>query len=309
MYLTITLNPALDKIVLTHSFTLGGVNPIEPKETLAAGKGVDVAKVLRDLGHPVTACGFLGGSFVTMFERLFVSRGINDSFTRIKGQTRCNIHLIDESGVETELMEPAPVISDGEWKLFLERLEENLEGCELVAVCGSVPDNITPMMFSSMLDMISHYDLPILIDTQGKMLDVACTKHPQLIKFNREKIQHQLCKKQVSLQEMVIYGQNLLKMGVENVLISLDQDGALLICKEGIFSANAPKIETVSTIGCGDSMVASIAESMSMRRAPDEMLRHAVAIAAANAKNLETAKIDLAEYRALLEEVVVGVLR
>ena len=70
MYLTVTLNPALDKIVYVDRLTIGEVNPLEIKETLAAGKGVDVSKVLRDLGHPVTACGFLGNNLAAVFQRL-----------------------------------------------------------------------------------------------------------------------------------------------------------------------------------------------------------------------------------------------
>ena len=116
------INPALDKIVYLEKLKMGEVNPIEIKETLAAGKGVDVSKVLRALGHPVTACGFLGNNHAAIFERLCITCSINDRFTRIQGQTRTNIHILDADGHETELLEPAPTISPREWKDFMERL-------------------------------------------------------------------------------------------------------------------------------------------------------------------------------------------
>ncbi len=303
MFLTITLNPALDKFITVPQFKTGQVNPVEIRRTLAAGRGVYAAKVLRDLGHPVTVTGLLGHNHSTEFQRLFVSKGINDGFIRIQGNTRTNIHMTDAEGNETELLEPAPTITEKEWTLFLERLGQILEGCDMVAVCGSVPPSITPQMFSTMLSIIGTYRLPVLIDTQDKMMDVACTKRPRLIKFNRERIRKQLGKEDCTTEEIVTYADALIKMGVENVLVSLDKDGALLICKEGVYRSNAPEVEITSTIGCGDAMVASIAESLSTGRDPVEMLRHAMAISSANCKTDENAKIVLDDYYGLLDKV------
>ena len=305
MYLTVTLNPALDKIVYVDRLTIGQVNPLEIKETLAAGKGVDVAKVLRDLGHPVTACGFLGNNLAAVFQRLCITRSINDSFTRIQGQTRTNVHILDADGHETELLEPAPEISPREWKDFIERLGQILEGCDMVAVCGSVPHSITPKMLSEMFSLIEHYHLPVLVDTHGPALDVALAKRPHLVKFNREKIRQQLGKYNVTIDEVTAYAKDLLKLGVQNVLISLGKDGALLYNKDGILKADAPEVEVVSTIGCGDAMVASIAESLKHKRSSEDMLRHSVAISSANCLTTENAKIDMEIYHALLDQVKV----
>ena len=303
MYLTVTLNPALDKIVYIDRLKIGEVNPIEIKETLAAGKGVDVSKVLRDLGHPVTACGFIGNNHAAIFERLCITRSINDRFTRIKGQTRTNIHILDSDGHETELLEPAPDISEKEWKYFIERLGQIMEACDMVAICGSVPHSITPQMLSEMFSLIERYNVPVLVDTHGPALDVALTKRPHLVKFNFEKIRKQLGKYNVTIDEVTSYANGLLKLGVQNVLVSLGKDGALLYNKDGILKADAPQVEVVSTIGCGDSMVASIAESLKHKRSAEEMLRHSVAISSANCLTTESAKIDIDAYKALLEQV------
>ncbi len=308
MFLTITLNPALDKFIYAPDFALGQVNPIEIRRSLAAGRGVYAAKVLSDLGHPVTVTGLLGHNHATEFRRLFVEKGINNAFVSIQGNTRTNIHMTDAAGNETELLEPAPIITEKEWTLFLSRLSQVLEGCDMVAVCGSVPPSITPQMFSNMLSIIATYRLPTLIDTQDKMMDVACTKRPKLIKFNRERIRKQLGKEDCTTEEIVTYADALIKMGVENVLISLDKDGALLICKDGVYRSNAPEVEIISTIGCGDAMVASIAESLSMGRGPEDMLRHAMAISSANCKTNENAKIVLEDYHELLDKVIIDKL-
>ena len=305
MFLTVTLNPALDKFVYAPDFKIGEINPIEIRQSLAAGRGVYAAKVLRDLGHPVTASGLLGSNHTAEFQRLFVSKGINNAFVNIQGNSRTNIHMKDANGNETELLEPAPNVTEKEWNHFLERLGRILEGCDMVAVCGSVPRSITPQMFSTLLSVIGTYRLPLLIDTHDKMLDVACAKRPKLIKFNRERIRKQLGKKDCTHQEIITYADALIKMGVENVLVSLDKEGALLICKEGAFFSQSPEVNVISTIGCGDAMVASVAESLSMGRSPEDMLRHAMAISSANCMTEENAQIMLSDYHDLLDKVVI----
>ena len=175
----------------------------------------------------------------------------------------------------------------------------------MVAVCGSVPHSITPRMLSEMFSLIERYHLPVLVDTHGPALDVALTKRPHLVKFNREKIRRQLGKYSLTIDEVTAYAKDLLKLGVQNVLISLGKDGALLYNKDGILKADAPEVEVVSTIGCGDAMVASIAESLKHKRSAEEMLRHSVAISSANCLTTENAKIDMDAYHALLEQVKV----
>ena len=55
--LTLTLNPALDLTVELSRLDAGQVNRSEEMHTHAAGKGVNVAQVLADLGHQVVGLG------------------------------------------------------------------------------------------------------------------------------------------------------------------------------------------------------------------------------------------------------------
>ena len=66
LILTITLNPALDKLVAVPALRAGEANRVELLSTQPAGKGVDVAKVLRDMEAPVCATGFLGGAVAAL---------------------------------------------------------------------------------------------------------------------------------------------------------------------------------------------------------------------------------------------------
>ena len=61
MILTVCLNPTIQKTVVFSSIIKGGVNRAEHHYTDASGKGVNVSRVLSQLGVDVTHITQLGG--------------------------------------------------------------------------------------------------------------------------------------------------------------------------------------------------------------------------------------------------------
>ncbi|MFR4991079.1 MAG: PfkB family carbohydrate kinase, partial [Turicibacter sp.] len=114
MITTITLNPALDKLMQIDALNIGETNRTEILSESAAGKGIDVAKVIRDFNREVNATGFLGGIVAPIFKQCFQDEKINDHFINIKGTTRTNIQLFDTKGKRTELLEKGPEIETNE---------------------------------------------------------------------------------------------------------------------------------------------------------------------------------------------------
>lgn len=57
---TVTLNPAFDLVGRLKRIEIGEVNTVETLGLYPAGKGINVAKVLADLGTNLTVTGFLG---------------------------------------------------------------------------------------------------------------------------------------------------------------------------------------------------------------------------------------------------------
>ncbi|MBF2938005.1 1-phosphofructokinase, partial [Pseudomonas aeruginosa] len=106
--LTITLNPALDLTVRLRQLELGAVNRSEAVLTQAAGKGLNVAQVLADLGHRLTVSGFLGEDNQPPFTAMFQRRGFADAFVRVPGETRSNIKLAERGGRVSDLNGPGP---------------------------------------------------------------------------------------------------------------------------------------------------------------------------------------------------------
>ena len=76
--LTLTLNPALDLTLRLDRLQPGAINRCHELRSHAAGKGLNVAQVLADLGHSLSVGGFLGRANAAPFESLMHKRGFHD---------------------------------------------------------------------------------------------------------------------------------------------------------------------------------------------------------------------------------------
>ncbi|WP_254814613.1 PfkB family carbohydrate kinase, partial [Pseudomonas aeruginosa] len=142
--LTITLNPALDLTVRLRQLELGAVNRSEAVLTQAAGKGLNVAQVLADLGHRLTVSGFLGEDNQPPFTAMFQRRGFADAFVRVPGETRSNIKLAERGGRVSDLNGPGPEADERAQAALLERLDRLAGEHELAVVAGSLPRGVEP---------------------------------------------------------------------------------------------------------------------------------------------------------------------
>jgi 1-phosphofructokinase len=148
--LTLTLNPALDLTVSLDTLQAGAVNRSLGLSSHAAGKGLNVAQVLADLGHKVTVSGFLGLANAAPFEALFARRGFVDAFVRVPGETRSNIKLAERSGRITDLNGPGPQVEASHQTELLEALEQIVAGHDAIVVAGSLPQGVSPAWFTSL---------------------------------------------------------------------------------------------------------------------------------------------------------------
>ena len=61
MFLTVTLNAAIDKTLRVANLQIGLRHRCQPGLVQPGGKGINVARALKALGHPVIATGLRAG--------------------------------------------------------------------------------------------------------------------------------------------------------------------------------------------------------------------------------------------------------
>lgn len=278
--LTLTLNPALDLTVELARLEPGQVNRSEAMHAHAAGKGVNVAQVLADLGHTLTVSGFLGEDNAQVFEALFTQRGFVDAFIRVPGETRSNIKLAEQDGRITDLNGPGPVVDEAAQQALLERLEQIAPGHDVVVVAGSLPRGVSPQWLQALIERLKKLGLNVALDTSGEALRVALAAGPWLIKPNTEELADALGCEVVSELAQAQAAQRLHAQGIDHVVISHGADGVNWFSVGSALHASPPKVTVASTVGAGDSLLAGMLHGLLGAHTPEQTLRTATAIAA-----------------------------
>jgi len=278
--LTLTLNPALDLTVEIDGLELGEVNRSNALHRHAAGKGLNVAQVLADLGHQVTVSGFLGDANAQPFEALFAQRGFTDAFIRVPGETRSNIKLAERSGRVTDVNGPGPVVDDQAQATLLASLQDIAPGHDAVVVAGSLPRGVNPQWFQALLEALARMDLKVALDTSGAALRAGLLTRPWLVKPNTHELTEVLGSSVETPAEQSAAAQRLLADGVGNVVISQGERGVNWFAADLALQALPPTVDVASTVGAGDSLLAGLVHGLLSERTPEHSLRTATAIAA-----------------------------
>ena len=278
--LTLTLNPALDLTVQLARLDAGQVNRSDAMYTHAAGKGVNVAQVLADLGHQLTVSGFLGENNPQAFDLLFAQRGFVDAFIRVPGDTRSNIKLAEGDGRITDINGPGPEVSEAAQQALLERLEQIAPGHDAVVVAGSLPRGISADWFRQLLEQLKAQGLKVALDSSGEALRAGLQAAPWLVKPNTEELGEVLGLAVDNPAQQRAAAERLLAAGVEHVVVSAGEQGVSWFRRDLAVHACPPKVRVASTVGAGDSLVAGMVHGLLQGEAPAQTLIRATAIAA-----------------------------
>ena len=278
--LTLTLNPALDLTVRLPRLEPGEVNRSDTVLTHAAGKGVNVAQVLADLGHHVTVGGFLGEDNPQAFEALIARRGFADAFIRVPGETRSNIKIAEQDGRVTDINASGPLVSEKAQAQLLKLIAVIGPEFDAVVVAGSLPRGVSPQWFQGLLETLKDLGLKVALDTSGQALRAGLKAAPWLIKPNTEELAEALDCPTQTIAQQARAAAHLHAQGVEHVVVSHGADGVNWFSPNAALHATPPKVSVASTVGAGDSLLAGMLHGLLSGEAPEQTLRRATAIAA-----------------------------
>lgn len=280
MIYTITLNPSIDYIVEVDNLKLGGLNRMKRDLKLPGGKGINVSRVLNQLGVPNRALGFLGGFTGRFIKERLLEESIPSDFVNITEDTRINIKL--KSGVETEVNGAGPVIQHAEADELLLKLSA-LSAEDIVILSGSVPPSLGEDFYDKLIAVCKQNEAEFVMDTTGAALKRALSQGPLLVKPNHHELAELFGVTINTREEIVTYGRKLLDAGAKHVLVSMAGEGALFISNRGVFHAKAPAGKVRNSVGAGDSMVAGFVGTLALTSDIMEAFRAGVASGSATA--------------------------
>lgn len=279
--LTITLNPALDLTVRVPHLEPGEVNRSQALLSHAAGKGLNVAQVLADLGHSLTVSGFLGEDNQQAFNALFARRGFADAFIRVPGETRSNIKLAEDDGRVTDINGPGPHVNDLAQHALLDKFDHIAASHDAVVVAGSLPRGVSAQWLRELVLRLKALGCKVILDTSGEALKEGLRAGPWLVKPNAEELSEALGHPVSSVASQVAAATELQTLGISHVVISHGADGVNWFSRgTQPLQALPPKVRVASTVGAGDSLLAGMVHGLISGHSPEQTLRSATAIAA-----------------------------
>lgn len=272
--ITLTLNPTID-----GSSSAERIVPLRKIRTTGeryhpGGGGINVARVVRELGGQALALYFAGGAPGMLLGELLKSAAVDAERISIRGYTRI-AHTVFEraSGQEYRFVPEGPEISAKEWNACLTALDGH--DFDYVVASGSLPRGLPADAYHRVVDIASRKHARVVLDTSGAALRATLDKGVYLVKPSigelEELFGHRLPDPEPAARLLIETGK------AEVVAVTLGRDGALLVTRDGSWRLKPPSIETHSAVGAGDSFVAAMTVAIARGWPLDAAFAYAVA--------------------------------
>ncbi|MEW2544681.1 PfkB family carbohydrate kinase [Streptomyces sp. NPDC047002] len=308
-------NSAVERLLVVAAHRPGTVHRLVRSETLAGGKGVNVARVLAALGPdagalggggeravpPPLLFGLRGGATGRLFHDLLRAEGLRCDLADTADATRVNEVLVDRSAPDgaTVYNAAGPTVTEAELASLDEVFTRTLAEADALVCTGSIPPGMPDAQYARWIERARARGAATVLDAHGPALAAGAAAAPDVVKVNRDEL------------EAVPGGRGAaatvrawLEGGVRCVVVT-DGGGPFRVStRDAEFEVAPPRVPVRSAVGSGDAFCAGLVHSM--LGAPGagwpRHLRAAAACGASNAAS-ETAGLSAGlPPRALLDQ-------
>jgi 6-phosphofructokinase 2 len=285
---TLTLNPSIDAACQADT-----VHPIHKIRTVEerfdpGGGGINVARVIRQLGGEALSVYFAGGITGRALDEMVEAIRLPCRSIQIAGMTRIsNVFYERSSGLEYRFVPSGPQIDQGELDSCLAEIATL--GADYVVVSGSVPSSVSPDFYVEVDKVVTRAGGRLVLDTSGEALHRTLAQGVYLAKPNLRELESLAGRPLSSPSEQEEAAQELVAAGKAAIVtVSLGADGALLATAAGCLRLRGPKVEAKSAVGAGDSFVGAMTLGLAQGRPPEDALALAVATGTATVLTMGT---------------------
>lgn len=301
--LTLTFNPAVDLSTRTARLEPDRKLRCSQSRRDPGGGGVNVSRVLRVLGVDAPAVYLVGGSTGDLYRDLLDAEGVTSRPVPIAGETRQNLAVsVEETGEQYRFVLEGPTVSVAEIDAALDAVARALVPGMWVVASGSLPPGAGEDSYARLARIVRDAGARCVLDTSGTALSLALDEGVDLIKPSRREIS-QLAGRSLDDDDAIVAAARDLIGSARSavVLVSLGADGAILVTADETIRAGAPKVDVVSTVGAGDSLLAAVVLARARGRDWTEALRAGVTAGAAATRSEGTGLASAAEIATLTE--------
>ena len=307
MIVCLGTTPTIQRTMLFDRVEPNAVNRAAEVREYASGKSVNVAKVLRTLGHNAIATGFAGGTRGAMLGQYLDQAGVQHAFVEVEAETRLCTTVIDRStGTVTELVEDAGPVEPEAWQALSRRLEELLPRASTWVFSGSIAPGAPSDFYTGFLARFRGKNPQVVIDARGEPLREALRQPGVVAKCNREEFEDTVGSKLTTESELRSAMERAAPQGGA-LVVTLGVDGAIAHEVGRFWRVRVPPVKVISAVGSGDAFSAGLASGRHRREKldPGQALALAAACGAANAMTSDSGWVRPTDLGEILPKVTV----
>ncbi len=287
MIATVTLNPAMDKVIFLSELDRARINRAKKLTALPGGKGVNVALMLNKLGHEVIALGLLGGFIGEFIETSLERAGVFIAFQHVAEQSRSNFIVVDDSDEITQVLEPGPLVTDDEVDRFLSTYDRTISECSMVVIGGTVPPGCPPDIYKELILRAKKKGLSTALNAYGEPFERGVEAAPDIVKPDTRFISELLGQDRSTAFGRRNISEKLLGMGVKTVIIAHGRLDHQVQSVDDIFDLKVSSDVVVNTVTSGDAFLAGLIDGFDRDLGLREASRWAAAMEMAASGDLE----------------------
>jgi 6-phosphofructokinase 2 len=283
--LTLTVNPALDRIVTVDRLVFEDRAYIESTTESAGGRGINASRVLTSFGAVNTAITTSGKQVGRRFEEQLRHDDFSKEIVKIRSNIRTNLTISDRQGLSVKLNELGPTLTKLEQNRIIKAVETLLPDSSWLMLCGSLPPGVDEHLYTKLIQLAENKSVETLLDTDGDPLLYGLEAKPTVVKPNQSEAERLLNTALITRSQIIDAAQRIKALGPKSVVLSLGSRGVIAATSsEGVLEVVPPPIEAVCPIGAGDAMSAVIVWALQKGEPFSEALRWGVAAGTASAK-------------------------
>jgi 1-phosphofructokinase family hexose kinase len=297
MFLTVTVNSALDQVCFIDRFSPGTRMVASKLIESVGGKGFDTSVAFRAFNLETVALGFVAGQYGSRLMHLLESYGIIHDLIWLEGETRVALLIVEQNyNRHSHIMIGGYSVSFEAQQELMQRFENHLLNAKWIVLAGSLPEGISTDFYGRLCQIANQHRVPVLVDCSGEPA-LQCTVYkPAILKMNWSEFNHTFQLECQNVNSLLQAAREIrFTFGLPSLVITCGEEGILAITDHGNYIATAPPQKPVNAAGAGDATSAALTWRLSRGDAWPEALAWAAAAGAATVLTERTAECNYSD--------------
>lgn len=286
MIYTVTLNPILEKTVEIEELIYDDVNFAANEKRYVRARGVDVSRVIKELGGLSVATGIIGGYNGDEIEDRLTNEGITCDFVKVGTESGSRINILQKRRKLRTVIE-VPVRGKGPDTIeCLSKKLRDIPAHSFAVISAHPKDASDTSIYYDLIKALKNNDVKVVFDADGEDLRQGIEAGPYIVKPNIHEFGRLIGRNVTDNDEIVREAETFLDT-VPYLVISMGARGLIGVSREDSYLVVPPRVDVCSSFGAGDCLIAGLVYALHGNTSFREALVLGAACGAASALNPE----------------------